>query len=102
MTNGSNHLQRNNHLKLNYPSFPAVRVTFGVCAIHIIVLKLRGNSRGIFGHSALEERQIFAVFIVEPFDFKVQVHVIGALAQAVLFMLCEVKIKALHESVEGM
>lgn len=48
---------------------------------------VRSYSRGILRHSALEERQVFAVFIVEPLYFEVQVHVIGTLAQAVLFML---------------
>lgn len=49
------------------------------------------NSRRILRHSALEERQIFAVLVVKPLDLEVQVHVIGTLAQAIFLMFWEKK-----------
>ena len=48
----------------------------------------RDDSRRVLGHLALEGRQIPHVFIVQPLDLEVQVHVVGALAQPVLLMLC--------------
>jgi len=48
-----------------------------------------GYSRRVLRHSALEEGQVLAVLIVQPLDFKVQVHIIGALTEAVLLVLWE-------------
>lgn len=49
--------------------------------------KNRSHSRWILWYSALEEREVFAVLIVKPFHFEVQIHVISTLTEAVLFML---------------
>lgn len=45
--------------------------------------------RRVLGHAAVKARKLFAVFVVEPLDFEVKVHVIGALTQPVLLMFCE-------------
>ena len=45
------------------------------------------DSRWVFGHLALEGRQILHVFILEPLHLEVQVHVVSTLTQPVFLML---------------
>lgn len=74
MTNGSNHLQNPNILT-------------HICATcWLLFLQKWWYLRRVFRHSALEEGKVFAVFVVQPFNLKVQVHVIGTLTQAVFLM----------------
>lgn len=46
------------------------------------------HSRGVLGHAALEGGQLSDVLVVQPLHLEVQVHVVCALAQAVLLVLC--------------
>lgn len=45
-------------------------------------------SRRVLGHAALEGGQLGDVLVVQPLHLEVQVHVVCALAQAVLLVLC--------------
>lgn len=47
--------------------------------------------RWVVGNDALKARQLLDVFVVEPLDFEVQVHVVGALTQPLLLVLCTYK-----------
>ena len=47
--------------------------------------------RWVVGDNVLKARQVFDVFVVEPLDLEVQVHVVGALTQPVLLVLCKYK-----------
>lgn len=44
--------------------------------------------RWILRHFPLEGRQVPDVLVVQPFHFEVQIHIVRALAQPVLFVLC--------------
>lgn len=46
------------------------------------------HSRRVLGHAALEGGQLGDVLVVQPLHLEVQVHVVCALAQAVLLVLC--------------
>lgn len=43
-------------------------------------VKMKGDLQGILGRNPLEGRQVTDVLIVEPFDFEVKIHVLGAFA----------------------
>lgn len=45
--------------------------------------------RGIVRDGGPEGGQVLDVLVVEPLDLEVQVHVLGALAQSVLLVLCK-------------
>lgn len=47
--------------------------------------------RRVFRHSVCEGGQVLNILIVEPLDLEVQVHVVGALTQSMLLMLCRHK-----------
>lgn len=75
------------HKEKNIQSFLLI---FSMCYV-VYVCGCRAHwascySRRIFRHSALEEGQVFAVLVVQPLHFKVQVHVICTLAQAIFFV----------------
>lgn len=47
--------------------------------------------RWVVGNNSPKGLQVLDIFIVEPLDLEVQVHVVGALTQSVLLVLCRYK-----------
>ena len=56
--------------------------------------------RWVVGNHTLKVWQLLDVFIAEPLDFEVQVHVVGALTQSVLLVLCGCKYRKSGETWE--
>lgn len=47
--------------------------------------------RWVVGNDVLRVRQVLDIFVVEPLDLEVQVHVVRALTQPVFLMVCRYK-----------
>lgn len=86
ITKGSNHLQR------VYGECSQHGGTDPSCAHHRPPQEL--HSRGVLRDAALEGGQLGDVLVVQPLHLEVQVHVVRALAQAVLVVLCVGKVRA--------
>lgn len=56
------------------------------CVCACVCVCVCGVLRRILGHGVAEGRQLLDVLVVKPLDLKVQVHVVGRLAQPVLLV----------------